>query len=145
MCSSDLTLITVVEDLAVAVIAGVIISALAFAWKHAKIFARVHTEDDGTRVYTLDGPLFFGSATTFADNFDIPQDPPKVVIDFKDARVMDSSGVEAIDAITKKYEEAGKNLLLRHLSADCKAILKKAEHHCSYEEDDPTYKVAYNY
>ena len=139
------TVITVFEDLAIAVIAGVIISALAFAWKHARISARVSTEEDGTRVYTLDGPLFFGSATTFGDNFDIPNDPPKVVIDFKDARVMDSSGVEAIDAITKKYEEAGKNLLLRHLSADCKAILKKAEHHCSYEEDDPTYKVAYNY
>jgi SulP family sulfate permease len=139
------TVITVVEDLAIAVIAGVIISALAFAWKHARIFARVHTEDDGTRVYELDGPLFFGSASTFADNFDIKQDPPKVVIDFKDARVMDSSGVEAIDAITKKYEEAGKNLLLRHLSADCKAILKKAGPHCAYEEDDPTYKVAYNY
>ena len=139
------TVITVVEDLAVAVIAGVIISALAFAWKHARIFAKVHTEEDGTRVYKLEGPLFFGSATTFADNFDIPNDPPKVVIDFKGARVMDSSGVEAIDAITKKYEDAGKNILLRHLSADCKAILKKAEHHCSYEEDDPTYKVAYNY
>lgn len=139
------TIITVVEDLAIAVIAGVIISALAFAWKHARIFAKVHTEDDGTKVYTLEGPLFFASATTFADNFDVLQDPPKIVIDFKDARVMDSSGVEAIDAITKKYDEAGKNLLLRHLSADCKAILKKAEHHCSYEEDDPTYKVAYNY
>ncbi|WP_373034539.1 SulP family inorganic anion transporter [Sulfurimonas sp.] len=139
------TIITVVEDLAIAVIAGVIISALAFAWKHARIFAKFHTEADGTRVYELEGPLFFGSATTFADNFDIPNDPPKVVIDFKDARVMDSSGVEAIDAITKKYEDAGKNLLLRHLSADCKAILKKAGPHCAYEEDDPTYKVAYNY
>ena len=139
------TIITVVEDLAIAVIAGVIISALAFAWKHAKIFSRVHTEEDGTKVYTLEGPLFFGSATTFGDNFDIDQDPPKVVIDFKNARVMDSSGVEAIDMITKKYEEAGKNLLLRHLSNDCKAILKKAGPHCSYEEDDPTYKVAINY
>jgi SulP family sulfate permease len=139
------TVITVVEDLAIAVIAGVIISALAFAWKHAKIFSRIHTEDDGTRVYILDGPLFFGSATTFADNFDIPQDPPKVVIDFKNARVMDASGVEAIDMITKKYEEAGKNLLLRHLSPDCKAILKLAGPHCSYEMDDPTYKVAFNY
>jgi SulP family sulfate permease len=139
------TIITVVEDLAVAVIAGVIISALAFAWKHARITARVHAEDDGTKVYELDGPLFFGSATTFGDNFDIQNDSPKVVIDFKNARVMDSSGVEAIDAITKKYEDAGKNLLLRHLSADCKAILKKAGPHCSYEEDDPTYKVAYNY
>jgi SulP family sulfate permease len=139
------TVITVVEDLAVAVIAGVIISALAFAWKHARITARVHSEADGTKVYELEGPLFFGSATTFADNFDVPNDPPKVVIDFKNARVMDSSGVEAVDAITKKYEDCGKNLLLRHLSPDCKAILKKAGPHCSYEEDDPTYKVAYNY
>lgn len=139
------TIITVVEDLAIAVIAGVIISALAFAWKHARIWAKTHVEDDGTKVYELDGPLFFGSATTFADNFDIPSDPPKVVIDFKNARVMDSSGVEAIDAITKKYEDAGKNLLLRHLSPDCKAILKLAGPHCTYEEDDPTYKVAFNY
>jgi SulP family sulfate permease len=139
------TLITVVEDLAIAVIAGVIISALAFAWKHARIWAKSHIEEDGTKVYELDGPLFFGSATTFADNFDVQNDPQTVVIDFKDARVMDSSGVEAIDAITKKYEDAGKNLLLRHLSADCKAILKKAGPHCIYEEDDPTYKVAYNY
>ena len=67
------------------------------------------------------------------------------MIDFKNARVMDSSGVEAVDAITKKYEEAGKNLLLRHLSADCKAILKQAGPYCTYEEDDPTYKVAFNY
>lgn len=88
---------------------------------------------------------FFGSATTFSDNFDVENDPYKVVIDFKNARVMDSSGVEAIDAITKKYEDAGKSLLLRHLSADCKAILKKAGPHCAYEEDDPTYKVAFNY
>ena len=139
------TIITVFEDLATAVIAGVIISALAFAWKHARIWTKTHVEADGTKVYELDGPLFFGSATTFADNFDIDQDPPKVVIDFKNARVMDSSGVEAVDAITKKYEDAGKNLLLRHLSADCKAILKLAGPHCTYEEDDPTYKVAINY
>lgn len=139
------TLITVVEDLAVAVIAGVIISALAFAWKHAKIFAKSHIEEDGTKVYELEGPLFFGSTTTFGDNFDVENDPKKVVIDFKDARVMDSSGVEAIDMITKKYEEAGKNLSLRHLSQDCKAILKLAGPHCTYEEDDPTYKVAINY
>ena len=139
------TVITVVSDLAIAVISGVIISALAFAWKHARIWAKTHTEEDGTKVYELDGPLFFGSASTFADNFDIELDPPKVVIDFKNARVMDSSGVEAIDALTKKYEEAGKNLLLRYLSSDCKAILKLAGPHCSYEEDDPTYKVAFNY
>ena len=139
------TIVTVVEDLAIAVIAGVIISALAFAWKHARIYAKEHIEADGTKVYELDGPLFFASATTFGDNFTINEDPAKVVIDFKNARVMDASGVEAIDAITKKYEEAGKNLLLRHLSKDCKAILKLAGPHCSYEEDDPTYKVAFNY
>ena len=139
------TVITIFEDLAVAVIAGVIISALVFAWKHARIYSTTHIEDDGTKVYELDGPLFFGSATTFSDNFDIDQDPDKVVINFQNARVMDSSGVEAIDALTAKYEEAGKNLLLRHLSKDCKAILKKAGPHCSYEEDDPTYKVAFNY
>lgn len=139
------TIITVVEDLAIAVIAGVIISALVFAWKHARIYVKSNVEADGTKVYELDGPLFFGSATTFAENFDVPNDPPKVVINFKNTRVMDSSGVEAIDAITKKYQEAGKNLLLRHLSKDCKAILKQAGPHCSYEEDDPTYKVAYNY
>ncbi|QSZ41530.1 STAS domain-containing protein [Sulfurimonas aquatica] len=139
------TIITVVEDLAVAVIAGVIISALVFAWKHARIWAKTHTEEDGTKVYTLEGPLFFASATTFSDNFDIDQDPPRVVIDFKNAKVLDFSGVEAIDAMVKKYEEAGKNLLLRHLSPDCKEILKQAGPHCSYEEDDPTYKVAFNY
>lgn len=139
------TLITIFEDLAIAVIAGVIISALAFAWKHAKIFSKTYIEEDGTKVYELDGPLFFGSASTFGDNFNVLEDPQKVVIDFRNARVMDSSGVEAIDTITKKYEDAGKNLLLRHLSNDCKAILKKAGPHCTYEEDDPTYKVAFNY
>ena len=141
----SVTVITIFEDLAVAVIAGVIISALAFAWKHARIFAKTYIEDDGIKVYELDGPLFFGSATTFSDNFDIEHDPQKVVIDFKNARVMDSSGVEAIDTITKKYEDAGKNLLLRHLSADCKAILKKAGPHCTYDVDDPTYRVAFDY
>ena len=139
------TIITVFADLATAVIIGVIISALVFAWKHARIWAKTSVEEDGTKVYTLEGPLFFASATTFSDNFDIRNDPPKVVIDFKNARVLDFSGVEAIDNLVKKYEDAGKNLLLRHLSADCKAILKKAGPHCSYEEDDPTYKVAINY
>ena len=139
------TVVTIYEDLATAVIAGVIISALVFAWKHARIYATSHVEGDGTKVYDLEGPLFFGSATSFAENFTIDRDPPKVVINFKNARVMDSSGVEAIDALTRRYEESGRNLLLRHLSRDCKAILKQAGPHCSYEEDDPTYKVAFNY
>ena len=139
------TIITVLADLAVAVISGVIISALVFAWKHARIYATTRIEEDGTKVYELEGPLFFGSAMSFPDNFDIANDPKHVVVDFKKARVMDSSGVEAIDSLTKKYEDADKNLRLRHLSQDCKNILKKAGPHCEYEEDDPTYKVAYNY
>ncbi len=137
--------ITIVADLAIAVISGVIISALVFAWKHAKVTARTHREDDGTKIYDFDGPLFFGSVTAFNDNFDIKHDPESVILDFKDARVMDISGVEAIDAITKKYKEAGKKLTIRHLSSDCKKILKDAGPFCTYEEDDPNYKVAINY
>ena len=139
------TIITVFADLAIAVIAGVIISALVFAWKHARIFSKEYIEEDGTKVYELEGPLFFGSATTFSDTFDIKNDPQKVIMDFKNARVMDFSGVEAIDNIVKKYEKEGKTLHLRHLSQDCKKILKKAGPHCTYEEDDPTYKVAIDY
>jgi len=139
------TVITIMFDLAIAVISGVIISALVFAWKHARIIARESMEADGTKVYELDGPLFFGSTTSFMEIFDFVNDSPKVVIDFKNARVMDISGVEAVDGLIKKYEESGRNILLRHLSKDCKAILKNAGPYCSYEEDDPTYKVAFNY
>jgi SulP family sulfate permease len=138
------TIITVFEDLAVAVIAGIIISALVFAWEHAKIFARTHTDKDGRKIYELEGPLFFASVTSFNEQFDVSQDPQEVVIDFKDARVMDSSGSEAIDALTEKYKKVGKKLSLRHLSADCKKTLKTAGPFCAYEEDDPTYKVAHD-
>ena len=139
------TVITIMFDLAVAVISGVIISALVFAWNHARIYARESMEEDGTKVYELEGPLFFGSTKNFMDIFNIENDSPKIVIDFKNARVMDISGVETIDSLIKKYEESGRSILLRHLSKDCKAILKNAGPYCSFEEDDPTYKVAYNY
>ncbi len=138
------TIITIFEDLAVAVIAGIIISALVFAWEHAKIHAKSSTDDEGKKIYELDGPLFFGSVTSFNEQFDVENDPEVVVIDFKDARVMDSSGSEAIDAITDKYKQAGKKLTLRHLSEDCKKTLHSAGPFCTYEEDDPTYKVATN-
>ncbi len=138
------TIITVMFDLAVAVIAGIIISALVFAWQHAKIYSRTKTEKNGTKVYELEGPLFFGSVTSFNEQFDVENDPDRVVIDFKNTRVMDISGVEAIDAITKKYKKAGKELLLRHLSKDCKNLLKEAGPYCTYAEDDPNYKVAAN-
>jgi len=139
------TVITLFADLAIAVISGVIISALVFAWKHARISAHIHTEDDGSKIYELEGPLFFGSTASFAEQFSVELDPPKVVIDFKQTRVMDASGVEAIDNMIKKYEEAGKNILLRHLSADCKMLLKKATPYFSNEEDDPNYRIAINY
>ena len=139
------TLITIVADLAVAVISGVIISALVFAWKHAKVYAKTHIEEDGTKVYDFDGPLFFGSVTAFNENFDIANDPDNIVLDFKDARVMDISGVEAIDAITKKYKEANKTIKIRHLSGECKQILHDAKQFCTFEEDDPKYKVAFDY
>ncbi len=137
------TIITVFEDLAVAVIAGIIISALVFAWEHAKIFAHTKIED-GKKIYELDGPLFFGSVTSFNEQFNVEEDPEEVIIDFKKARVMDSSGAEAIDALTEKYKKAGKKLTLRHLSKDCKKTLKTAGPFCTYEEDDPTYKVAHD-
>jgi SulP family sulfate permease len=138
------TIITVFYDLAVAVIAGVIISALVFAWKHARIFSHTR-EEESKKIYELDGPLFFGSVTSFNEQFDPENDPTNVVIDFKKARVLDSSGAEAIDALTQKYKKAGKKLTLRHLSEDCKKTLKIAGPFCSYEEDDPTYKVVRDY
>ncbi len=138
------TVVTVLFDLAIAVIAGIIISALVFAWQHAKIYAKSYIDEDGTKVYMLDGPLFFASTDSFNETFDVEDDPENVIIDFIDARVMDSSGAEAIDALTSKYEEAGKKIKLRHLSKDCKAVLKKAGPYCEFEEADPTYKVAYN-
>ncbi len=137
------TLITVYYDLAVAVIAGIIISALVFAWEHAKIHSHSRVEN-GKKVYELEGPLFFGSVTSFNEQFDYQNDPDEVIIDFAKARVMDSSGSEAIDAITLKYKKAGKKLTLRHLSKDCKQTLSSAGPYCTYEEDDPTYKVATN-
>ena len=141
----SVTAITIVADLAIAVISGVIISALVFSWKHVRVTARTHIEKDGTRVYEFDGPLFFGSVTSFNEQFDIEYDPDNVVLDFKDARVMDISGVEAVDAITKKYLEKGKTIKIRHLSSECKSIMINAGQFCTYEEDDPKYKIAYDY
>lgn len=139
----SVTVITIFADLAVAVISGVIISALVFAWEHAKITYTTRVEEDGTKVYELDGPLFFGSATRFANEiFKVGSDPDNVVIDFTNSRVMDSSGIEAIDKVTKKYIEAGKSVKLRHLSEDCIQALKDAGPYCMHELDDPTYKVA---
>jgi len=139
------TIITIFADLAIAVITGIIISALVFAWNHSKVRSRVYRDGDDTKIYEFDGPLFFGSTTSFFELFDLEHDPKIVILDFKDSRVMDISGVEAIDNITKKYKEAGKELSIRHLSEDCKKILKNAGPFCEYNENDPNYKVAINY
>ena len=138
------TIITVFFDLAIAVITGIIISALVFAWQHAKVRAIKYMEN-GINIYEFDGPLFFGSVTSFNEQFDIENDSDEVILDFKNAKVMDISGVEAIDKITRKYQDAGKTLKIRHISEDCKTTLKNAGPFCEYTIDDPNYKVARDY
>lgn len=120
--------VTVLTDLAIAVIVGIIISALVFAWQHAKnIEARVSTEEHGWKVYDLHGSLFFASARNFLALFSPKDDPAEVVIDFRHARVMDHSALEAIDLLAERYTQAGKKLHLRHLSPDCLELLDKAK------------------
>lgn len=137
-------LITIVlKNLALAVLIGVIISALVFAWESAKrIRARKFTDDNGVKHYEIYGPLFFGSVSVFNEKFDVENDPEKVVIDFKDSRVADMSGIEALNKLTEKYKKAGKTLLLRHLSDDCRRLLKNAEGIIEVNVvEDPSYKV----
>lgn len=138
--------ITVWQDLAIAVIAGVIISALVFAWKNATMIrARKRIKDNGTKVYEIWGPLFFGSIQAFSTKFDYLTDPENVEIDFMESKVVDHSGIEAIKNISEKYKEQGKNICLKHLSPECKAILLKAnpafDHIIESSVDDPRYYV----
>ncbi|RVU30573.1 SulP family inorganic anion transporter [Neptunomonas marina] len=139
------TVVTVATDLAIAVVVGVILSALMFAWKHAKhVEFETWLENDGkTKVYLAHGPLFFASAQSFRDNFNAKGDPDDVIIDFKDSRVMDHSGIEAIDAVAERYVAAGKTLHLRHLSSECVSLLDKAGSLVEVNLiEDPKYKVA---
>ncbi|RYG54811.1 MAG: SulP family inorganic anion transporter [Chitinophagaceae bacterium] len=116
------------HNLALAVLTGVIISALVFAWESAKrIRARKYIDDAGVKHYEIYGPLFFASATAFLEKFDVTGDPAEVVIDFRESRVADMSGIDALNRITERYQKAGKRIQIRHLSADCRQILKKAE------------------
>lgn len=115
------------HNLALAVLIGVIISALVFAWDSAKrIRARKFTDDQGAKHYVLYGPLFFGSITHFMEKFDVANDPKEVIIDFQDSRIADMSAIDALNKLTEKYRKAGKKLYLAHLSADCKTLLKDA-------------------
>ncbi|MBN4053361.1 SulP family inorganic anion transporter [Haliea sp. AH-315-K21] len=132
------------HNLALAVLIGVILSALMYAWENAKrIRARKYTDEDGTKHYEIYGPLFFGSTQAFAEKFDVQNDPNNVIIDFRESRVADMSGIEALNKITERYSRAGKQLHLRHLSSDCLKLLKDAEKIIDINIiEDPTYKVA---
>jgi SulP family sulfate permease len=138
------TFVTVIEDLAVAVLAGIIISALVFAWENAlRIRARKHIDEHGIKHYEIYGPLFFGSTKLFTEKFDAQNDPKEVIIDFKESRIMDQSAIEAINKITQKYLELGKTIHLRHLSQDCTKLIKKAEKICVVNVlEDPDYFIA---
>ncbi len=140
------TVVTVYEDLAVAVVVGVIVSALAYAWNNARrIHARSYVTPEGAKVYQVQGPLFFGSAEGFAEIFNVSEDPQSVIVDFADSRVVDQSALQAIEAVAAKYEAAGKRLLLRHLSRDCHRLLSKAGHLMVDSDDDPDYALAVDY
>ena len=140
---------TVFFDLAIAVISGVIVSALVFSWENAKrIRARKRTKEDGTKVYEIWGPLFFGSITAFNDKFDVKNDPKSVEIDFIESRISDHSAIEAIFNLVTKYKQEDKKIHLKHLSEDCKILLHKSSP--IFKEvildaiEDPRYHLAEN-
>lgn len=134
----------ILHNLALAVLIGVIIAALVFAWENAKrIRARKYTDEKGIRHYEIFGPLFFGSVTAFSEKFDVLNDPSEVIIDFAESRVMDMSGIEALNRITERYHKAGKKLRLKHLSEDCRQLLRNAEAVIDVNIiEDPKYHIA---
>ncbi|KKN12584.1 hypothetical protein LCGC14_1015050, partial [marine sediment metagenome] len=138
------TLITAItHNLAIAVLLGVIISALAYSWENAKrIRARKLIDENGVKHYEIYGPLFFGSTTLFGEKFDVPNDPEEIIIDFKESRVADMSGIDALNKITERYAKVGKKVHLRHLSKDCIRLLKNADEIIDVNVlEDPTYTV----
>jgi SulP family sulfate permease len=139
------TLITVLlHNLALAVLIGVIISALVFAWESAKrIRARKYVDENGVKHYELFGPLFFGSTTAFSEKFDVENDPSEIIIDFAESKITDMSAIDAVNKITERYAAIGKKVHLKHLSSDCIDLLKNAEAIIDVNiMEDPTYKVA---
>ena len=135
--------VTVFTDLAVAVVVGVFVSALFFAWEHASHINVKSYDKDGSRIYELNGPLFFGSVKNFLDLFTPANDPDDVIIEFQNSRVADHSAIEAIDNLAEKYIKAGKTLHLRHLSPECIQLLTKAGDLVEVNVmEDPSYHVA---
>nr|WP_281983753.1 SulP family inorganic anion transporter [Thalassorhabdomicrobium marinisediminis] len=140
------TVVTVMTDLATAVVVGVIVSALAYAWQNAKrIYATTEVDDAGAKVYKINGPLFFGSTDGFVELFDVAADPASVIIDFQNSRVADQSALQAIETVAAKYQEQGKAIQLRHLTKDCHQLLSRAGHLVVDSDDDPDYEVAVDY
>lgn len=138
--------VTVASDLAVAVVVGVIVSALAYAWNNAtRIRARTSITADGAKVYAIEGPLFFGSVDGFSELFDPAGDPEQVIVDFENSRVVDQSALQAIEALATKYEASGKALQLRHLSQDCHRLLNRAGQLIVDADSDPVYGIAVDY
>ncbi len=138
------TALTVIFDLAIAVLAGVIVSALVFAWENAtRIRARKKIDEYGIKHYEIFGPLFFGSTALFQSKFDVQNDPDEVIVDFKESRIMDQSAIEAINKLAERYQKNGKTIHLRHLSKDCIKLVKKAEKICDVNVvEDPNYFIA---
>lgn len=132
------------HNLALAVLIGVIISALVFAWESAKrIRARKYLDENGIKHYEIYGPLFFASVSAFQDKFDITNDPKEIIIDFNESKIVDMSGIDALNKLTERYKNAGKKLHLRHLSEDCRLLLKNADKVIDVNIlEDPTYRVA---
>jgi SulP family sulfate permease len=139
------TVVTVWHDLAVAVVVGVIVSALAYAWNASRRIDAHTEETDGVKIYKLEGPLFFGSAEGFSELFTVKDDPDTVIADFANSRVVDQSALQAIEAIAAKYEAEGKQLQLRHLTRDCHQLLNKAGQLMVDSDDDPDYGLAVDY
>lgn len=141
----SVAIITVLlHNLALAVLIGVVISALVFAWESAKrIRARKYMDEKGIKHYEIYGPLFFASTTAFAEKFDVLNDPEEVIIDFRESKIADMSAIDAVNKITERYAKVNKKLHLRHLSEDCRRLLKNADKVIDVNIiEDPTYKVA---
>ncbi len=139
------TVVTVYHDLAVAVVVGVIVSALAYAWNAARRID-ANTESEGeAKVYKIEGPLFFGSIEGFNELFDVKNDPDEVIVDFANSRVVDQSALQAIEGLAAKYTQAGKAIRLRHLTRDCHKLLNRAGQLMIDSDDDPEYEIASDY
>ena len=146
MVMALVTAVTVMSDLAIAVVVGVIVSALAYAWNNAtRIHAATHETPEGAKVYQIEGPLFFGSTDGFAEIFDHQNDPSLVIVDFMNSRVVDQSALQAIESLASKYEALGKTIQLRHLSRDCHRVLNRAGQLMVDSDDDPNYGLAVDY